>query len=474
MAMNLQLSTAKGRPRSAVVDRLNLAIQAHQLSVDVAEQADRETALITSPRPFLIKGLLVVGVVFGGFGTWAATAPLDSGVVAPGVVIVDGQRKQIQHPEGGVIRAILVKAGDRITAGQVLVRLDPTAAEASWGVARIAHDNALAEEARLLAELEGRSAPRFPPELDLRAVDPEVAKILDAQRHLFAARRASLAGETAILEAQIEQSNDEIAGLRANQESVGRQIVLVREELEGQQFLLAKGLTKKTRVLELEKEHERLRGVGGTTKAQIAEIESRIGEKQLQIMQERKAFREDVVAQLRDARATVLDQRERLDAAAHVLEQAELRAPVDGVVVNLQTHTEGGVVASGEVIMELVPEGDELVIDARVPLSDIDSVSVGQRANILLPAFQQITTPTLHGDVTHVSADRIVPQDGDQPPYYRAYVNVPKEELARLGDGRRLQAGMAADVIITTGERTVLEYLLRPIMLNFARAWREE
>ena len=426
----------------------------------------------SNPRPSLIKGLVVAGLIVGGLGTWAATAPLDSGVIAPGVVITNGQRKQIQHPEGGVVRELLAKPGDQVISGQVLVRLDPTPSETAQGVAQIGYESARAEEARLLAELEGLSSIQFPEELNRH--DPQIARILDAQTRLFTARRSSLAGELSILEAQIEQADDEITGLRADQESIRQQIELVEKELEGLRFLLAKGLTARSRVFRLAKDYEGLRGRDRKIDAQIAEIENRIGEKRLQIVQAKKDFQESVLTELRQVHATVRDQDERLQAATHAFDQAEIRAPIDGIVVDRRINTVGGVISAGEVIMELVSVDDDLVIDTRVPISDIDSVQVGQTANILLPALPRLSTPTLFGELIHVSADRIVPPDNSEPAFFRAHVRVPKQEIERLGEGGQLQPGMAAEVIITTGERTALEYLLRPVMLNFARAWLEE
>ncbi len=260
--------------------------------------------------------------------------------------------------------------------------------------------------------------------------------------------------------------------MTAERASKSKQVALLNDELKGLRELLAEGLTEKTRVLALERELEQSIGAGGSLDASIARTGTAIGEKEFEMLQLQKNQQEQIATELRDTRARLLDSKERLGDARHVLDQIEVRAPIDGVVVNLKVNTEGGVIGAGDVIMELVPTDEKLVVDARVAPSDIDLVRPGQRTNVLFTAFDLASTPTLTGEVTHVSADRLVDDQSGQP-FYQATVAVSDKEIARLGGDQNLHAGMPADVIIVAGESTLLDYLIRPLKLGFQRAWQE-
>ncbi len=438
------------------------------------EPADEYSAFVArfDPRRYVIRGMAVVVVLFGGFGTWAAVAPLDSGVVASGTVIVDGRRRVVQHREGGVVDELKVREGDRVARGQILLRLDQTRAGATYDILQGSYDSALAEQARLIAERDGLTEIVFPDELQTRADRPEVFEIVEGQRKLFSTRRASLVGQVSILAQQVEQSRKEIEGLEAEKGSKIRQVALLKDELTGLRELLAEGLTQKTRVLALERELEQSSGESSSIEAAIARIGNAIGEKELEKLQLEKALQEQIATELRDTRTRLLDSKERLGDARNVLDQIEVRAPIDGIIVNLQANTEGGVIGAGDIIMELVPTDGKLVIDARVLPGDIDLVRQGQNANVLFTAFDIASTPTVKGEVMLVSADRLVDDLSGQP-FYQATVAVSDEQIARLGEDKSLHAGMPADVIIVAGESTMLSYLLRPIRLSFQRAWQE-
>lgn len=431
--------------------------------------ADR--GALSDSRPFIIRGMLVLGIAFGGFGTWSVAAPLDSGVIAPGTVIVDGRRKKVQHQQGGVVDALLVREGDRVTEGQVLLRLDPTRARVSENIQQGAYDASRAEEARLNAELNSAATLEFPPDLMAKASDPRIAKLLDGQRRLFIARRTALFGQTEILKNQIEQSRKEIAGLEAESRANVELIGLLREETGRLQQLLTKGLTERSRVFALERELRRLSGQQGAKLAAIARIEKAISKIELEIIQTHNTNRERIVGELRELHTRLHDSKERLADAEYVADKTAVRAPVDGTVVNLQVHTRGGVVGPGDLIMELVPADEQLIVDARIAPSDIDLVTNGRAANILFPVFSQ-SAPTLKGIVTHISADRLTDANTGEP-YYEAHINIPDAEIGRLNDNEKLVAGMPAEVIVVTGERTVLDYLLQPLAQSFRRAWQE-
>ena len=427
----------------------------------------------SNPLPYIVKGFALIATLLGSFGLWAATAPLDSGVVAPGVVIVSGRRQEIAHPQGGVVSEIFVKEGTEVKEGDILLRLESIRARAAFDIAQSAYDTAIAEESRLLSELNDQERTALPLEMWARAaVNGDVERILQTQNKLFAARRKSIAGERDIIQSQIEQSQNEIDSVQANQISIERQEQLVVEELTGQQTLLEEGLTEKSRVIALKRDREQLRGARAENTARLAQLENRTNELRLGLAQREKAFNEETMARLREVQSKMLEQRESLNNAHDVLNKIEIRAPSDGVVVEMRINTAGDVVGAGNVLLDLVPSTRELVIDAKVPVTDIDSITVGQDVRIILPAFNQVTTPTLHGTVSHVSSDRIVEETSAEAPYFRAYVSVTEQELKRLGEGR-LQAGMSADLIIRTGERTALEYLLGPIIRIMAKAWRE-
>ncbi len=433
--------------------------------------------MIAPKPPTDVKGPARVGIVFGmlvlgGFALWAALVPIASAVIAAGVVKVDSSRKSIQHLEGGIVSEILVDDGDRVEAGQVLVRLDQTRASASKGVLQGSYFNALAQQARLFAERDGLDRIEFPEQLLEQADDPRVSGILRTQRELFHARRESHLGQLEILKQQISHLNEDIQGLRAQQKAKRRQVDSINDELVGLNKLLANGMIDRTRVLALQREGAEVEGEYGELTSQIAAARNSIGEKELEQFQLKKTFQEEVATELRQVESDLIDYRERLLAASHTLEQTEIRAPVSGVIVSRGVHTLGGVVAPGEVILELVPSDDHLVIEARISPVDVDNVQVGFDAGVRFSAFNQRTTPELLGNLSYVSAD-IIENEKTGELYYRAKVVVPEDQLARLDPSKVIQPGMPADVLIRTGERTLFDYIVEPLLVNFRKALRE-
>jgi HlyD family type I secretion membrane fusion protein len=424
-----------------------------------------------STRRSVLAGLAVVCFTFGGFFGWAAYAELSSAVIASGTVMVDSNRKAIQHMEGGIVKEILVRNGDAVATGALLLRLDETRARASLAIVQSKLDQALASEARLLAEREVAESIVVPAAFAGREADPQLQEILHGQESQFQARRETLQGETGIYEQRIAQIDEQITGFRAQQQSKSRQIELINEELAGLKTLLAKGFAEKPKVLALEREAARLGGERGELIAEIASAKTSISEAKLQILQLRKDFREQVEQELREVRAEILDLRERVAAASFVLDHLEVRAPEDGVVVGLQVHAHGQVVRPGQTILEMVPIDDQLVVEAKVRPVDIDNLAIGLEADVLFTAFPQRTTPRLLGSVVYVSADRFEDERSGEA-YYLARISVSEAEAARLGE-RKLHPGMPADVMIKTGERTALDYLVQPLRESIMRAWRE-
>ncbi|MCK0505603.1 HlyD family type I secretion periplasmic adaptor subunit [Aromatoleum anaerobium] len=418
-----------------------------------------------------VIGLVILLLSFGLTIAWSTLVPLASAVVAPGVVKVDTSRKKIQHQEGGVIREILVRDGDRVKAGQVLIRLDETRAGASHGIFQAQYDAAIAQLSRLMAERDRLEAIPWPAELLSRKNDPKVAEILRSQESMHAARRASLIGQLEILDKQIAARQNEIQGIAGQRDAKEAQLKSLKIELSSLTDLLGKGMVEKTKYRTLEREIAQIEGERAEHVSDIAVAKSAIGEKELEKFQLRKGFHEDVVAELRKVQNEAFDYLERMGAAKYVLAQTELKAPVDGIAVDLKAHTLGGVIAPGEVLLDIVPTNDRLIIEAQVRPEDIDRVRLDLDAGVQLAAFDRRATPELNGKVRYVSADAIEdPVTGRI--YFVTKIEVPESELARLGD-QKVQPGMLADVFMRTGKRTFVDYLLHPIIASFDKAWRE-
>lgn len=418
-------------------------------------------------------GMIVVGLFFGVLGTWSALAPLASAVVAPGTVVVESSRKAVQHLEGGIVEEILVQNGDIVQAGDVLLRLDETQARANADMLLNQYHNHQAVEARLVAELEEQDRVVFPETLLQAArVRSAVQAVLDGQERQFMERHRSLKNQILILESRIEQYRQEIAGLQVQKDSGDRQVRIYRDELVGLRELHEKGWYPRTRILSMEREIARLEGEIGAQVSNVARAEKGIGEAELQIIQTRQKFKEDVVSELRDIQQKLADLQERSAIAQNVLARTELKASRDGIVQNVKVHTIAGVIRPGDTLMEIVPEEDRLVVDAEVSPVDIDSVHVGQEAEVRFSAFQSRSIPTIMGTVLTVSADRLV-DEREGRPYYTVRIEVPEPEINKLGE-HRLQAGMPAEVLIQTGERTVLDYFITPLKDSMSRAMVEK
>jgi HlyD family type I secretion membrane fusion protein len=423
-------------------------------------------------RGWMLFGWLVLAAFVAGFGVWATLAPLSSAAIARGEIEVESNRKTIQHLEGGIIREILVDEGDVVEAGQPLVLLDTTEAESSADSLRGRLTALVALESRLIAERDGQEKVSFPAELEARRGEDEaVAEVLDGQETIFASRRAALSGQVDIHTQRIGQLRALIEAYRAQEESARAQIELVGEELSGVREMVEKGLERKPRLLALEREAERLNGSLGEYSGHIARAEEAIGEARLQIIDIKNQAAERVVSELRDVQTEIATLREKLRYAEDVLTRRSIVAPVKGMVVELRHFTPGGVIAPGAPIMDLVPLGDELIVNAKLRPSDIDVVHAGLVAQVRLTAYSRRRTPTLSGRVLTVSADSLT-DERTGIRYFLARVRIDADELSRVDDVH-LYPGMPADVMIVTGEQTFLDYLLKPVQDSFARAFRE-
>lgn len=419
-----------------------------------------------------VAGFLIIAVAFGGFGGWAALAPLNSAVVSQGTVTVSGNRRDVQHLEGGIVKELLVRDGDVVEAGQVLMRMDPSRAMANLSMVRAQLNADLALEARLMAERDKRAAITFPADLASNVGDPAIAEILSGQTLQFETRRQSREGQVSILTQRKAQYREQIGGLNKQILEKNRQIAFLAEELSDKKFLFQKGYTPKSNVLALERETARLKGEIGEHTGDIARTQQAIGEADLQIIQVSRSFQDEVAQELRKVQVEIADLRERLNANDDTVRRLDVRAPVAGTVVGMIAHTEGGVIGQGTVVMQIVPLHDDLVIEARVSPNDISHVHVGLETSVRFPTFSGRTVPTIFGTVEQVSADRLTDSHTGAP-YYLARIMVAESELQKLGEGRKILPGMGADLMMTIAERSALHFMISPIKDVIDKSMRE-
>ncbi len=415
-------------------------------------------------------GLIIAFLVFGVFGVWATTAPIEGASHAQGTVVVRSHKKVVQHLEGGIIGEILVENGDYVRAGDPIVLLDGTQSQAQLEIASAQLIANKALEARLVAERDNLDAIDFPPAL--RLIDAGAAVEMQSQTRIFEARLDARTGRTAMLEQRIEQLESRLSGLRAMLESKEDLVVSYREELDEVRALLSDGFSDTTRLRSVERNYATLRGEVAELISNIASTEMQISETRMEIIQNRREFQSEVVSQLGETQSRIKDLQEQRGALQDVVTRKVVRAPDSGVINGMEIHTIGGVIAPGATIAEIVPEGDELIIEARVSPIDIDRVAVGQQASVRFSAFSAQTTPTVSGNVIHVSADAIFDQQTGNS-YFMTRIGVEESELAALGE-LVLVPGMPAEVFISSGARTLMQYLLKPITGAMARSFIED
>ena len=422
-------------------------------------------------RRYQILGLVGLLVVLGSIGAWAAMTSIRGAVIASGTVVVEGHSKRIQHRDGGIVAEIRVKDGDRVEAGDLLIRLDETETRAQLAIIESALDEFRAKRARLQAQRDGDDEVHFPPELASRRDDPGIDGLLLGEERLFASHKTALDGRREQLNQRIDQLEEEISGVTAQVTSTMEQNRLVKAELDSLRPLLADGFVAVTRIRSLEREQARLLGDVGQREAEVARAKARIGETRLEITQLTDDARTKTLEELAEAESRIAELEERQLEAETKLSRTALRAPLAGYVHELAVHTVGGVAAPGETVMSIVPQGDDLVIEARVRPQDIDEISEGQSAIVQLTAFNQRNALQARAEVAHVSADASQEQQG-VPPTFAVRLRLPAEQLALVGDVK-LKPGMPAEVFIQTVERTPLSYLLQPLSDQIARSFRE-
>ncbi|WP_395382389.1 HlyD family type I secretion periplasmic adaptor subunit [Mesorhizobium sp. UC22_110] len=408
--------------------------------------------------------------IIGGIAA-SALAPMAEGATATGIVSPDGSRRTVQHLEGGIIKELRIRDGDLVRAGDPLVTLQSTQAAALYDLYLEQARTLQATQARLSAEQEDKSEINFPPDL-LASADERARKIIAGQTLLFNQRRSSLEAQLQILDVRKRQFEEQLLGLRAQVVSVDAQLALTEQEHSVKKSLVDKALLARSETLKLERSKAALDGDRGSFMGQIAEVEQKIGELDTQSMSLRATQSADIADQLEKARAGYIDAAERLNASKDVLDRTVITAPVTGKIANLKFKTSGGVIGPGQAILDIVPTNEELLIDARVSPSDIDVVAAGLQATVHLTAYSSRGMPRVTGTVKSVSADRVTDETTGQS-YYLARVEVPQSELEALDDGIVMMPGMPAEVLIVTGKRTVLAYLMEPFMAAFRRGLRE-
>jgi HlyD family secretion protein len=420
----------------------------------------------------LIVGLTVVAVLAGGLGGWASTQEISGALIAPGQIVVESNVKKVQHPTGGVVGEVRARDGDVVKAGDIVVRLDDTVTKANLAIVTKNLDASLARAARLEAEQRGLEKIKFPPLLISRAGDPDVIAIMASESKLFDVRVNGRTGQKAQLRERIIQLNEEIAGLSAQVQAKDQEIELVEKELAGVRQLYDQHLVQLSRLTTLQRDAARLNGERAQYIASRAQAKGKITETELQIIQVDKDTVSEVSKDLRETNDKIGEFVERKITAEDQLRRVDIRAPQAGVVVQSTVHTVGGVVTAGDTLMLVVPQSDDLQVEAKVNPQDIDKLQIGQKTLLRLSAFNQRTTPELNGVVSRVSADVTTDQRTGQS-YYTIRVSMPPEEVARLGDVK-LIPGMPVEAFVQTGDRTVLSYLMKPLSDQLMRAFREK
>ncbi|MFL6534882.1 MAG: HlyD family type I secretion periplasmic adaptor subunit [Pseudomonas sp.] len=432
---------------------------------------DQEDNLADSLSRHLRWGAISLLVLLGGGLTWAVFTNLSGAVIATGVLAVEGSVKTVQHPTGGVVAELLVKEGQAVAAGDVLLRLDATLPAASQAIVSKSLNQAWARLARLEAERDNQSEVAIPNELLTRMSLEEARSVMAIEQQLFFDRRASREGQKKQLRERVQQLNETIAGHDIQQKTKLEEIELIDSEYQAVKKLFDKGMMTLDRVNALARGIARLRGERGQLMASIAEARGKIAETELQRLQVDQTFRGEVTQELRDLLARQGELIEREITASDQLKRIDITSPIAGRVQQLAVHTVGGVISPAEGLMQIVPADDELLVEAKISAQDIDQLTVGQSATLRLSAFNRSTTPELTGTVVRLSAD-LVQDERSGVGFYRAGIKIPRSEVAKL-QGLALVPGMPVESMIQTGSRSVMSYLLKPLSDHAQRAFRE-
>ena len=419
-------------------------------------------------------GYLLIIIVFGFFGAWSVLAPLSSATLAPGTVTVEGYRKTVQHLEGGIVKSILVRDGDTVSKGQTLLELEDTSSRAQLETMRGQLYSALAREARLVAERDGKTKVVYPEQLKQAAADDRVQELMRVQDQSFAVRQRSRNGEIGILTEQRRQLAARIAGIRAQKNSRNNLVASLNQELVDFRAMLKEGYIEKQKVTELERRLAEAEGDEGDFSANLATAQTQISEVDLKILQIEKEFQRDVIDELGKVQAELSELREKTEWLTDTAARTTIKAPEAGMVMGLTVHNLGAVIPPGGHLLDIVPQQEKLIVEEQVSPLDIDRVHIGQATEIRFSSFKSAKTPKISGHLVALSADRLT-DDKNQNSYYLARVEVDSEGLQDLqSKGMTLVPGMPAEVLVNTGDRTFFQYLMKPLTNIFARSLIED
>jgi len=425
-----------------------------------------------SIRNTTIAGYLAIYAMIGVFGYWSYSAELNSAVIAPATIVVESYSKKVQHQQGGIVAKILVKDGDRVEGGQDLIILDTTDTKAELTILEGLLDELLVKRARLEAQRDGSPEVQIPVQIRSRAeTDSKLASIISGQQKLLTSSAESAKGKVDQLNQQVDQMLEQIKGIVAQVASQAQQSKLIAEELASLKKLQDQGLVPNSRVLSVEREAARLLGVEAELLSSKASTEARIGEIKLRIIQIEEDRRTEALTDLRDTETRIAELDEKRNAASSRLSRTSIKSPITGSIYQLAVHTEGGVIGPGETLMLIVPEGDDLVLQAQVAPNDIDQVIAGQPAQVRFPGFNSRVTPEVFAEVTQVAGD-VSRIDPNSPPFYAVRLTISAKELSRLGE-HKLKPGMMAEAFIQTEARSPLSYLVKPLLDQISHAMRE-
>ncbi|MFO7883890.1 MAG: HlyD family type I secretion periplasmic adaptor subunit [Desulfobacteraceae bacterium] len=434
---------------------------------------DTKPILNTNPWKYIVAGLLIIALFFGGLAVWSWFFPFQGAVIAPGEVKISGKRKVVQHLEGGIVDKIFVRDGDNVNKGDVLIELIDSRVSSNLQLLINRLRFKKAQSARLRAETAMESAITWPPELVSLKDNREMAEILITEQHIFDSRREELYGKTQLYLSQIKQLGNQIEGAKQELKSVEEIIVNLKEDLASKRPLLKDKYLGKTDILELERSLSQYKGRRGKLNQEIAQYNQMIEERRLQILDIENQYRETSVSMLGEVTDTIFELEEQIKPQLDASERLKIRAPISGVVINMEVHSEdSGVIPPRMNLLEIVPENSKLIVEARVRPQDITSVKEGQDTKVALAAFQRKTTPPVKGRVTYVSPDLVEPENPQRElPYYEADVQVDINDL--YAKDAYLSPGMPVTCYITTDERTVISYILGPLLKNIDTALRE-
>ena len=463
--MNIQVQAAPDNWRSKVLAFLTRILETPP------KIEDNESIDPLKDRAMWIGGT-VVSVALGVFILWGSLAPLAQGVVAMGLVEVDGENKTIQHLEGGIVKTLFVREGDNVAPGDPLLELDDTKPRAEQELLEARYYGALAEIDRLNAELYGREEVNFSREFETLRGNLRVEEILQSQVDLFKERRGQHAGEIEILKGRVEQLGEQVNGLTARRDASRQEQELLEKDVDALASLAERQLVSEDQLTQRRLNLAQTRGQVGQISAEIAEAQLAIGETRQRIIQLQNDYRTELSTSLTEAQNLYFETGDRLFAVRDQVVRTRIIAPLGGKVINLQVHTVGGVVPSGQPIMNIVPEDDRLIVEAKVMPTDRDNVNVGQEARLRITPLNQRATPELLGQVVLVSAD-ILTNDEAREQYYLARISIPDSEYAKLGD-KDIRPGFPVEVTFSGSKRTMLQYLAEPLFGTLRRAMKEE